>query len=336
MKLKYQILFGTLIIAINIVYWLAIYTPLKAPYEIEINVSQGVAPTTLVDHLADEDTRIFFPPFRWVYSLYARWHYRNKPLQAGTYTIEPSDSFRDWIIKFQKGLPRLYSITIPEGLTFHAIATRLSERGLLDDKEAFITLATSSQFLTSQGILSKSVEGYLFPSTYKLPLKYPARRVLTKMISMFRNAVETFSPKTNHLYMRSVHDYLTLASIIEKETGVGYERDIIAGVFHNRMDRGMKLQSDPTTIYGLGKFGARLTTKDLRTKTAYNTYVIPGLPPGPICNPGLDSIKAAYHPKKHSYIFFVSKNDGSHVFSETNSEHEQYVDIYQRKKTKSL
>ena len=131
-----------------------------------------------------------------------------------------------------------------------------------------------------------------------------------------------------------LEDVIILASIVEKETGLGKERPLISSVFLNRLKRRMRLESDPTVIYGLSRFDGNLTKKDLQRKTPYNTYIIRGLPPGPIANPGLASIKAVLYPEDTVYLYFVSKNDGSHYFSKTLSEHNRAVNTYQRKRIK--
>lgn len=132
----------------------------------------------------------------------------------------------------------------------------------------------------------------------------------------------------------SRHEVVTLASLIEKETGVEAERPLVSAVFHNRLKRNIPLQSDPTVIYGLEDFTGKLRRKDLQNPSPYNTYLIRGLPPGPICNPGLSSLRAALFPARVSYLYFVSKNDGTHFFSETIREHNRAVNIYQRNSKK--
>lgn len=138
--------------------------------------------------------------------------------------------------------------------------------------------------------------------------------------------------KTGSKKKYSRHQLLTLASIVEKETGSAGERDVIAGVFYNRLKKGMRLQSDPTTIYGIKDFNGNLTRADLQRRTPYNTYVISGLPAGPICNPGAAAIKAVLSPAKVSYLYFVSRNDGSHHFSRTLKEHNRAVYTFQKRR----
>jgi UPF0755 protein len=149
------------------------------------------------------------------------------------------------------------------------------------------------------------------------------------MAEQFRKASQPLLVHHNGVQQLTPHEIITLASIIEKETGIEGERPLVSAVFHNRLKRQMPLQSDPTVIYGLKEFNGNLTRKDLHDPSPYNTYRITALPPGPICNPGLSSIKAALYPANVSYLYFVSKNDGTHLFSDTIESHNQAVKTYQ-------
>ena len=155
--------------------------------------------------------------------------------------------------------------------------------------------------------------------------------ILDAMIKRFRQIIEPLKARIGVLDM-TLDDVITLASIVEKETGKAEERPLIASVFLNRLKRGMRLESDPTVIYGIEEFNGNLTKDDLAEPTSYNTYIIRGLPPGPIANPGLESIKAVLYPAKTDYLFFVSRNDGSHQFSKTLKEHNRAVRMYQKKR----
>ncbi|HXV79018.1 MAG TPA: endolytic transglycosylase MltG, partial [Candidatus Binatia bacterium] len=171
--------------------------------------------------------------------------------------------------------------------------------------------------------------GYLFPNTYHLVPPASPREVILKMTEQFRNSVELLGGHHREDNGLTPHEVVTLASMIEKETGVEAERPLVSAVFHNRLRLKMPLQSDPTVIYGLKDFNGNLTRKDLNTFSPYNTYRIPALPPGPICNPGLSSLKAALFPAPVKFLYFVSKNDGTHHFSENLEAHSQAVKTYQ-------
>jgi UPF0755 protein len=200
--------------------------------------------------------------------------------------------------------------------------------------EEFIQECQNPSFLQQLNlpIQAKSVEGFLFPSTYFLAHHQPARDLIQEMV---QNYQKIFSPdlvqRAGELGLDEL-EVVTLASIIEKETGLASERKRISSVFHNRLQRGMRLQTDPTVIYGIANFNGNLTRKDLETYTPYNTYMIPGLPPGPIANAGKEALLAALYPEDSPYLFFVSKNDGSHYFSSHLREHERAVDRFQRKR----
>ena len=174
------------------------------------------------------------------------------------------------------------------------------------------------------------LEGYLYPNTYDFNENTPAESVIKTMVREFHKKTQEldFSKSPSSL---SKHEVVILASIVEKETGAKRERPIIAGVFHNRLKKKIRLQSDPTTIYGIFEnFNGNLRKIHLQQKTPYNTYRINGLPHGPISNPGIDSIKAVLRPTKHNYLYFVSKNDGTHVFSSTYKEHLSAVTKHQK------
>jgi UPF0755 protein len=169
----------------------------------------------------------------------------------------------------------------------------------------------------------------LFPSTYHFTPSTPERNIIMTMAEQFRRMSQPLLAAEDNSIQLTPHEILTLASIIEKETGVEAERPLVSAVFHNRLKRQMPLQSDPTVIYGVKEFNGNLTRKDLNDPNPYNTYRIAALPPGPICNPSLSSIRAARHPADVPFLYFVSKNDGSHLFSETVEAHNQAVKVYQ-------
>jgi UPF0755 protein len=226
----------------------------------------------------------------------------------------------------------LHPVTIPEGFTRDQIADVLAAKGLAD-KKRFLELTEDKALLRQYGISGPSLEGYLFPDTYHFSRGTPTLAVLDTMVKRFRQAVAPFMEKTQGTGMK-FEDVVTLASIVEKETGRPEERPLIASVFLNRLRLGMRLESDPTVIYGMENFDGDLKKKDLTEKTPYNTYIIYGLTPGPIANPGLESIKAVIDPARTDYLYFVSRNDGSHHFSRTLAEHNRAVGIYQKKKGK--
>lgn len=225
--------------------------------------------------------------------------------------------------------PSIYpKIVIPEGKNLYEVAKLLQEANITKAAE-FIKAAKDSKHITQTFAQNaKSVEGYLFPNTYQFAPDTTADFIVAHMIKQFHKAVESIDFTHPTLSKAQV---VILASMVEKETGADFERRTIAGVFLNRLKKKMRLQSDPTTIYGIWeRFNGNLRKSDLLEKTDYNTYAISALPIGPIANPSLDAIKAVLNPEKHEYLYFVSRNDGTHVFSKTYSEHDAAVTHYQR------
>lgn len=251
-------------------------------------------------------------------------------LHAGEYEFSPGISLRDVLRKLEAGRVISHQITIPEGFNAQEIAWFLaSER--LADAERFLELAREPGFAEKLGVSAPGLEGYLFPDTYRLMRGMGEEEILRVMVNRFRRVVPPDLAERAEAVGLDLHETVTLASLIEKEAQLARERPLISAVFHNRLRRKMPLQSDPTAVYGLPEATRRIRASDLQRDTPYNTYRIPGLPPGPIANPGLGAILAAVTPAKVNYLYFVAKNDGSHVFSRTLSEHNQAVELYQRR-----
>lgn len=251
-------------------------------------------------------------------------------VQAGEYALSTAMIPPVILRKLVTGDVVKYRVTIPEGYTVRQIAVRLQEGGIIDNQEDFLAVAFSSDFSAGVGIDGKSVEGYLFPDTYLFSTGATPAELIKAMVRNFRRAyAPAFSLRAAELGMKD-REIVTLASIIEKETGLSEERPLISAVFHNRLKRGIPLCSDPTVIYGIKNFDGNLRKRDLERHTPYNTYLIKGLPPGPIANPGASAVRAALHPAPVSYLYFVSRNDGSHYFSATLREHNEAVWRYQK------
>lgn len=254
-------------------------------------------------------------------------------IKAGEYELGPDMPPLRIYEKLTRGLVMTHAVTIPEGLTRMQIADILAEKRLAE-RQSFLSLTQHPDIIARYGIYGQNLEGYLYPDTYQFALSLPPQNLIDVMVRRFLKVVEPYNSAIDQSGM-DLNQVVILASIVEKETGQADERPLIASVFLNRLKRGMRLESDPTVIYGLPDFNGNITRKDLQTPTPYNTYLIQGLPPGPISNPGLASIKAVLFPAETKYLFFVSKNDGSHHFSRTFSEHRRAVDFYQRKRGKA-
>jgi UPF0755 protein len=227
----------------------------------------------------------------------------------------------------EQGRVLVHRVTIPEGSTIWQIATLLDAEGLVD-KQRFLELSMDPSLASFYVPEANSLEGFLFPDTYHFIKGIGGDGVIETIVQrFFREFTREDERRARELGM-SVYEIVTLASIIEKEAVVDREKPIIAGVFYNRLRRGMRLQADPTVLYGQRRRG-RITRRDLRAKHPYNTYVQNGLPPGPIANPGAAALKAALYPARVSYLYFVSKNDGTHYFSRTLRDHQRAVRKYQ-------
>jgi len=254
----------------------------------------------------------------------------DRKVHAGEYELNPGMTPAEILSKLLNGQVLLHPLTIPEGLTIAQIADLVSQQGLTDRAE-FLRLAKDRAFIASLGIQAETLEGYLYPDTYKFPRAVKAREVLVAMVERLRQVVGPDLVARMQELKMTMHEVLTLASVIEKETGSGGERPEISAVFHNRLKKRIPLQSDPTVIYGLPAFDGNLHKKDLSSPSPYNTYRVQGLPPGPIANPGIQAIRATLYPSDSRSLYFVSRNDGTHHFSATLIEHNQAVEKYQKR-----
>lgn len=258
---------------------------------------------------------------------YSQYKGMMSKFKTGNYTIKTNSNMLDVFHTFINEKNRASFFTVPEGKNMYEIGRMLEARSITKYDD-FIRLARDKRFLADLGVHAETVEGYLYPESYDLAPNTPAKTVMKMMVKQFHKKIAQIDLSSTHLSPRQV---LILASMVEKETGDKDERAMIAGVFHNRLNIKMRLQSDPTTIYGIfERYKGNITKKDLLSPTPYNTYTIPSLPIGPISNPGLEAIKAVLRPEKHNYLFFVSQNDGTHIFSETYKNHAEAVVKWQK------
>lgn len=252
-------------------------------------------------------------------------------IKAGEYQLPENVSPKELLQLFNKGEVIQYPITLVEGFTFRELLAHIHthERIVptllgLNDREIIQALALDIEHL----------EGWFFPDTYRWTAGDSDASILLQAHRKMRAVLaEEWQQRAQDLPYDNPYEALIMASIVEKETGAAFERDLIAGVFVRRLQSGMRLQTDPTVIYGMGEnYRGNITRKDLKTATAYNTYVIKGLPPTPIAMPGREAIHAALHPAAGSALFFVARGDGTHVFSDTVEEHNKAVRQYQLKR----
>ncbi len=260
-----------------------------------------------------------------LYTLYKKAATR---IKAGEYVISPALPPDRILAALLSGRVKLYRFTVPEGLNMDETAL-LAQKANLCTRETFLGLSRDKEFIRDLNLTGHTLEGYLYPDTYYFPKGTTCRAVIKKMVTTFTQVFNATWEKRAKSLGFSVHEIVTLASIIEKETGDASERPLIASVFHNRLKKRMRLESDPTVIYGVDDYHGRIRYKHLRRKTPYNTYQMYGLPLGPIANPGALAIEAALYPTKSDYIFFVSKNDTTHKFSKNLRDHNKAVRKYQ-------
>lgn len=262
-----------------------------------------------------------------LFHYYAKFKGTVGSFRAGNFTIVRGAKMTDVMETLVYGTPNLQSVTIPEGKNMYEIAKMLDAAGITTEAE-FLDAVTHPDLIQLIQVKAPSLEGYLYPETYRFAANTPARTVAKTMYELFQK--KTKDIEFNHPFLNK-HQVVILASMVEKETGAKVERPAIAGVFTNRLKKRMRLESDPTTIYGMWKrYAGNIRKSDLLEVTPYNTYKIPALPEGPISNPSLEAIKAVLAPEQSEYLFFVSKNDGTHVFTRSYEEHVQAVQDWQR------
>lgn len=252
----------------------------------------------------------------------------DRRIKAGEYSLNTAMLPLDVLDIIKNGKVYHHKIIIPEGYSIRQIGRLLEEEGLIDFKD-YVALVRNKDFIQAFGIDGPSLEGYLFPETYFFAKNQGLEEIVSAMVSKFFSVyTPEFENRARQLGM-TMREVMTLASIIERETGAEEEMPAVSAVYHNRLKKNMPLQSDPTVIYGIRNFNGNITKKDLQTKTPYNTYRIKGLPPGPIANPGRRAIYAALYPADVPYLYFVSMNNGLHSFSTNLKEHNKAVWKYQ-------
>lgn len=257
---------------------------------------------------------------RYIYELYVRLKPSERMAKSGRYLIGSGMTVPQIVSELGKGTSGQIRVTIPEGFTNVEIAELLSKKGIID-RDEFLRKLTDVSFLSQLGLelpLDGNVEGFLYPDTYYFSLDATEEQVITTMLRRF---TEIYQSYFQNVPLSELKEIVIVASIVEKEAKEADERPLIAGVFYNRLQRKFPLQSCATIQYVLGKHKDRLLYKDLQVQSPYNTYLNRGLPPGPIANPGLASLQAAVDPGKVTYLYFVAKPDGSHIFSNTFEQH---------------
>ena len=271
------------------------------------------------------------------FDLHIRYYKLGGKIKAGQYDMPRNQSPAALIDKIVNGRVATVEVTIPEGLQVTEIVPRFVQAGILSPAEGtrMQAIALDPASPERYGFKAPSLEGYLYPETYRFARGVTAETVLKEMTGRV-TALWSYAwlARAKELGM-TPNQVMTLASIIEKETGVPEERPMISSVYHNRLRIGMRLQADPTVIYGVKNYNGNITRKHLETDHPYNTYTRKGLPPGPIASPGGDAIKAALWPATSKNLYFVSMNNGHHKFSTNYADHKKWVDLYQRRGVKA-
>ena len=311
-----------------------IYSQVVEPYrgysepEVFVDIPPGSSTASIGNRLVDagvvRDARTFQVGL-WISG-------RSRSLRAGEYRFDAPLHALDVIDKIARGDVYRRRLTFREGLTISEMAEVFEERGFGNAAD-FRKAAENASLILDLDPGATDLEGYLFPETYALPRGTTAAAVVTQMVDAFKTALTPEIRSNATAAGLSVRQLVTLASLVEKETGTASERPLVAAVYANRLKIGMGMQADPTVIYALQKAGTytgNLRRDDLQFDSPYNTYRYPGLPPGPIAAPGKASLEAAAKPADVDYLYFVSKNDGSHVFASSLEEHNRNVQTWQR------
>jgi UPF0755 protein len=296
---------------------------------VTVDVPSGTGPRALARLLADAgvitDAELLY--------LYIRREQAGPRLKAGEYLFEGSLSPAQVVEKIASGQVKVYRFTVPEGLRAEEILPLIASSELRLDPKRLEQLAADPSFLRKAGVPARSIEGFLYPDTYTFPRSATEESVLAKMVERALEEYRRADAQRRSGVKLDLLEAFTLASIVEKETGQPAERPRISCVFHNRLRMGMKLQTDPTVIYAMrllrGVYSKNITRRDLETEHPYNTYTTAGLPPGPIASPGAAALQAALNPMECDDLFFVSRNDGTHIFCPTLDCHNEAVHRWQ-------
>ncbi|MBI5014634.1 MAG: endolytic transglycosylase MltG [Deltaproteobacteria bacterium] len=301
----------------------AVYAPAPSAAP-RVQIPRGAGLTQVVEILYQAGLAPWKAGARWGFLVWGH----PKRVKAGIYAFKKGARLVDVFDDLEHGRVDLVTVTLPEGLTAREMAAIL-EAADVTAAERFVALARDPTSPPRWRLPGPSLEGFLFPDTYRFARELPAGVVVDALIRRFRKASAVLAVEAARQGL-DLHAWVTLASVVEKETGVEGEKPLIAAVFRNRLAAGMRLQTDPTVIYGIENFDGNLRRSDLERDTPYNTYTRAGLPAGPIANPGRSTLEAVLRPAEVPYLYFVSRNDGTHVFSTTYSEHLRAVNLYQR------
>lgn len=313
-------------------FYIALFVPpSKEKVWKEIQVVEGMSFKAISSALQKEG----IIRYRGYFEIIGRLQGISRRVRVGYYGMSTSMSLWEVLEALRKGKIIEYEVVVPEGYNLYQIGWTLANTPLISDPQQFIKLVKNREYVLSLGIDADTLEGYLFPDTYYLPKGLKLEDIPKRMVQRYKAVfVDSYRERAQELGMTE-QQVITLASIVEKEAKVPSERKLIAAVYHNRLKKGMRLQADPTCVYGTKAWVTNVTKSDLKRKSPYNTYLHKGLPPGPIANPGQGSILAALYPEPVEYLFFVAQGDGSHYFSNDYGTHEKAVGRYRTNKKNS-
>ena len=324
---------ATVVLTTLIHFYVALFVPpSREKAWKEIQVTEGMSFKAIAAALQKEG----IIRYRGYFEIIGRLQGITRKVRTGYYGFGSHMSLWEVLDALRKGKIIEYEVVIPEGYNLYQIGWTLTGTPLISsDPNDFIKVATDKQFANELGIEADRLEGYLFPDTYFLPKGITVTDIAKRMVQRYKDVFTDDLRKRAKELGLTEHQIITLASIVEKEAKVGSERKRIAAVYHNRLKQGMKLQADPTAVYGLKAWITKISAQDLKRKTPYNTYRHKGLPPGPIANPGRGDILATLYPENVDYLFFVAQGDGSHFFSKDYSEHGKAIGRYKANKKKA-
>lgn len=313
-------------------FYIALFVPpTKEKNWKEIQVTEGMSFKAIATLLKREG----LIRYKGYFEIIGRLKGITRRVRTGYYGLGSHMTMWDVLDAFNKGRVIEYEVVIPEGYNLYQIAWTLSGTPLVAKPQEFIKLAKDRDFSRSMGVDADTLEGYLFPDTYYLPKGITIQDIAKRMVQRYKDMFKDSYRKRAEEMGFTEHEIVTLASIIEKEAKIPSERTLIASVYHNRLKIGMRLQADPTAVYGKKAWVTHVSKQDLKRRSPYNTYLIKGLPPGPIANPGQGAILAALYPDDVDYLYFVAQGDGSHYFSTEFGSHTKAVNRYRVNKRKT-
>jgi UPF0755 protein len=320
---------ATVTLTVLIHFYIALFVPpSKEKAWKEVQVTEGMSFKAISGQLQKEG----IIRYRGYFEILGRLQGISRKVRTGYYGMNTNMSMWEVLEALRKGKIIEYEVVVPEGYNLYQVGWTLSGTPLISDPQEFIKLVKDKNYVHSLGVDADTLEGYLFPDTYYLPKGIKLEDIPKKMVLRYKAVFDdSYRTRAQELGLTE-QQVITLASIIEKEAKVPSERKLISAVYHNRLKKGMKLQADPTAVYGTKAWITRVTAKDLKRKSPYNTYLHKGLPPGPIANPGQGAILAALYPEQVDYLFFVAQGNGSHYFSHDFGSHEKAVGRYRSNK----